>query len=94
MALHYRDGSLCDGRVTESDLAREDRSEAVIAWFDGWGQANGMRPMTFPRRLDRSELAAWREGWSDAHRERREHLAAVAEAEGRLMFNPYRRTAP
>lgn len=65
MSLRYRDGAPCTGRVTESDLAREDRPQGVIAWFDGWGQANGMPPMTYSRRLTSAELADWREGWSE-----------------------------
>ena len=51
MALRYLDGAPCDGKVTDSDMAREPRSEALIAWFDGWGQSQGMPPKTYSRRL-------------------------------------------
>lgn len=56
-----------DSPLTEEELAREHRSLALVAWFDGWGQAQGMPPIggpagSYPRRLDAAEQASWREG--------------------------------
>jgi hypothetical protein len=63
--LTYTDGQPCTGRITHSDRAREPRSLAVVAWYDGWGQASGMRAYTYPRRLDTFEVQSWREGWAE-----------------------------
>lgn len=53
------------GRLTAAERAREPRLLHVVAWFDGWGQAQGMRPRTYPRLLDASEARAWRDGWAE-----------------------------
>jgi hypothetical protein len=43
----------------------DERSLALVAWFDGWGQSQGMPPATFPRELDDRELAEWQDGWDE-----------------------------
>lgn len=59
-------------RLTDADRAREPRSLAVVAWFDGNHQGTypGARPRDYPRQLDPSEAEAWREGWREGHAER------------------------
>ena len=52
-------------RLSDGELAREPRSLGVVAWFDGWGQAQGMAPTTYPRRLSAAEAEHWREGWAE-----------------------------
>lgn len=56
-------------RLTDAERAREPRSLGLVAWFDGWGQAQGMPPHTYPRLLDAAEGAEWREGWATAKAE-------------------------
>lgn len=65
-------------RLTAAERAREPRSLAVIAWFDGYAQGSGSsiprrRAATYPRRLDPTEAVSWREGWADGWREARCH---------------------
>ena len=59
------------GRITAAERAREPRFMHVVAWFDGYGQSHGARPMEYPRRLTSSEGRSWREGWREGWRERR-----------------------
>lgn len=54
------------GHVTAAEMAREPRFMHVVAYFDGYGQANGGRPMDHPRRLTADEGRSWREGWAEA----------------------------
>jgi hypothetical protein len=56
-------------RLTASEIARESRSLAILAWFDGWGRAqNPAAPgMEYPRRLTAHEAESWREGWREGH---------------------------
>ncbi len=68
-----------DSPLTEEELAREHRSEALVALYDGWGQAHGMPPMTFGRRLDAFEQASWREGHAVGVAERREAARVQAQ---------------
>ena len=77
MALRYLDGAPCDGKVTDSDMAREPRSEALIAWFDGWAAGGGQGPRghVYPRRLTHAEQQAWRDGHREGLTERRRHDA-------------------
>lgn len=56
-------------RLSRGDLAREPRSLAVIAYYDGWGQAHGMPPKEYPRPITTAEAAHWREGWADGKAE-------------------------
>lgn len=61
-------------RLSCGERAREPRHLHVVAWYDGWGQAQGMPRTRFHRRLTPSEAQAWREGWAEgwaASRERR-----------------------
>lgn len=51
--------------LSASELAREPRSLALIAYLDGWGQATGLPPMTYPRRISAAEARHWREGWTE-----------------------------
>lgn len=53
------------GRVSPAELAREPRHLGVVAWFDGWGQALGMTPYSYPRLLSSAEARCWREGWAE-----------------------------
>lgn len=64
--------------LTAAEKAREPRSLAIVAWYDGWGQGQGMRPGncgTYARRLTAAEQAEWRAGYAEgracllAHRE-------------------------
>lgn len=48
------------------ERAREPRSLALIAYYDGWGQGMGMAPMTYPRNLTDDEGKHWQEGWDEA----------------------------
>ena len=57
-------------RLTAADRAREPRSLAVVAWFDGWGQALGMPPKPYPRHLSPAEGRAWREGFQQGRQDR------------------------
>ncbi len=61
------------GHVTAAEMAREPRMMHVVAWFDGWGQCNGMPPMDHPRRLTAAEGREWRAGWRAAAAENAEH---------------------
>lgn len=54
------------GYVTASEMAREPRMCHVVAYFDGYGQGNGARPMDHPRRLTADEGLSWREGFAEA----------------------------
>lgn len=68
-------GALAKGeRMPAAELAREPRSQGVIAWFDGnvVGSGGGRR-FDFARRLTHAEEAAWREGFVEGYRERRCH---------------------
>ena len=62
-------------RLTAAERAREPRSLAVVAWFDGHAQGAAsprrVTPHEYPRRLDHTEAASWREGWADGWREAR-----------------------
>lgn len=75
MVLAYRHDRtpMPDGPLTEDELAREHRCLGVLAWFDGWGQAQGMPPIhgDYPRRLDACEQAEWREGHAEGVAERK-----------------------
>lgn len=51
--------------LSASELAREPRSLGVIAYLDGYGQATGLPPMTYPRRISAAESRHWREGWDE-----------------------------
>jgi hypothetical protein len=46
--------------LTADELARDPRHMGVLAWFDGWGQAGGGKPTTYPRRLTAAEGRDWR----------------------------------
>ena len=71
MTLAYRhDRSPMPGHdLTADEKAREPRSLALVAWFDGWAQAQGISSGsngTYPRRLTAGEQAKWREGFNEA----------------------------
>lgn len=51
--------------LTDSERARHPGSLALQAYFDGWNQAIGRSPTTFPRYLDQREEREWRLGWAD-----------------------------
>lgn len=53
-------------RLTPAELAREPRHLGVIAYFDGWAQATGLPPATYPRLITEAEAEHWREGWNEA----------------------------
>jgi len=58
-------------RLTKAEIAREPRSLAVIAWFDGNAVGSGLKSRTtYPRRLTRDEAESWREGGRDGRRAR------------------------
>lgn len=58
-------------RLTAGEVAREPRSLAVVAWFDGWAQGcYGAPPATYVRRLTPDEAAAWRDGWAEGAADR------------------------
>ena len=58
-------------RLTDGERAREPRSLAVVAWYDGWAQAHGMgQPYSYPRPLDPFEARSWREGFREGWEER------------------------
>lgn len=59
------------------ELAREPRSLAVIAYYDGWGQAVGMKPMTYPRTLTDAEGQHWQEGWDEGKADTRHWESAA-----------------
>jgi hypothetical protein len=52
-------------RLSAAERAREPRSLGVVAWFDGWGQAQGWPPRTYPRLMTVAESRHWREGWAE-----------------------------
>lgn len=54
--------------LTDGEKARHPESLAVVAYFDGWNQAVGHSPITFPRFLTRDEEREWRLGWADGRR--------------------------
>lgn len=56
-------------RLNASERAREPRSLAVIAYFDGYGQAQGWEPRDYPRVITDAEARHWREGWAEAKRD-------------------------
>lgn len=56
-------------RLTVSERAREPRSLALIAYFDGWGQATGLPPRDYPRVITDAEARSWRDGWWDGKAE-------------------------
>jgi hypothetical protein len=58
--------------LTRGELAREPRSLAVVAYFDGYTQAaypNAHRH-EYPRPLLRSEARSWHEGFAEGRAER------------------------
>jgi len=62
-------------RLTDAERAREPRSLALVAWFDGWSRGGNprARPELSPRRLTTAEAAAWRDGHREGAAERRCH---------------------
>lgn len=64
-------------RLTAAELAREPRSLALVAWFDGWGQATYGRQaaMTYARPVTTAEAGSWRRGWAEGWAERQCHEA-------------------
>lgn len=62
-------------RLTAAERAREPRHMHVVAWFDGYGQGHGGRPVDHPRRLTTDEAREWRAGWAEARREAACHAA-------------------
>lgn len=56
--------------LTPGERARHPESLAVLAYFDGWNQAVGHDPITFPRFLSRAEEKEWRIGWADGVKHR------------------------
>jgi len=78
VTLAYRhDRSPMPGHdLTADEKAREPRSLALVAWFDGWAQALGISSGTngtYPRRLDASEQREWREGFAEGKRQMTDH---------------------
>lgn len=67
-------GSVEDGvPLSPGEWARETRSLAIMAYFDGEAVGEyGRTWFEMPRRLTLSEAAAWREGYADGLRIRRE----------------------
>lgn len=66
-------------RVTAGMMAREPKSLAIIAWYDGWAQAvYGAQPKTYPRELTPREAESWREGWAEGREQRLEQDARDA----------------
>lgn len=53
-------------RLPAGELARDPRHMGVIAYLDGYGQAVGYPPMTYPRKITVEEARHWREGWAEA----------------------------
>jgi hypothetical protein len=43
----------------------DQRSLGLVAWYDGWGQSQGMPPATFRRELTADETEQWRQGWDE-----------------------------
>ena len=75
-------GSVEDGvPLSPGERARETRSLAIIALFDGWSTGVGMARMSdqIPRRLTLSEAAAWREGFAEGRALRRDQERRDAE---------------
>lgn len=60
-------------RLTAAERAREPRMLHLVAWFDGYGQAHGARPVDMPRRLTTDEAREWRDGWNASKREQACH---------------------
>lgn len=54
--------------LSPGELARHPGSLAWQAYFDGWNQAIGRSPTTFPRFLNAAEEREWRLGWADARK--------------------------
>jgi hypothetical protein len=57
-------------QLDPGERARYPGSLKIEAYFDGWNQAVGHTPITFPRFLDRSEEREWRLGWADGRHDR------------------------
>lgn len=58
-------------RLTVGEVAREPRSLAVIAYFDGYAAGSGStRRQTYPRRITRDEERSWRDGFTEGRTER------------------------
>lgn len=55
--------------LTDLQAVAEPRHLGLVAWFDGWEQAQGRPGATFPRELVEDELSAWRQGWRAGKRE-------------------------
>lgn len=57
--------------LTRSDRAREPRSLAIIAYFDGYARGSNPRASraVYPRPLDPREARAWREGFTEGRTE-------------------------
>lgn len=55
-------------QLTAAELAREPRSLAVLAYYDGWSRGTNARatPTEYPRRLTADEARAWRDGYDEA----------------------------
>lgn len=64
-------------RLTAAERAREPRSLALRAYYDGWTQATSGRQaaMTYPRPLTTVEARSWRKGWAEGFAARRCHEA-------------------
>jgi hypothetical protein len=56
--------------LDDRERARYPGSLKVEAYFDGWNQAVGHTPITFPRFLDRAEEQEWRLGFADGRQHR------------------------
>jgi hypothetical protein len=65
--------------ITPGELAREPRSLALVAWFDGWERAalRTGRYRVYPRPLDVHEARAWLDGWREGLEQRRELVDVV-----------------
>lgn len=64
--------------LTDGERARHPGSLAIEAYFDGWNQASGGPPRTYPRYLTRDEEESWRDGWSEAKAEGAEWGDSIA----------------
>jgi hypothetical protein len=76
--------------LTADELARDPRHMGVLAWFDGWGQAGGGKPTTYPRRLTAAEGRDWREGWAARVAEDAAWEARVAAMHHMIATKPMR----
>lgn len=58
-------------RLTAGERAREPRSLALVAWFDGYTRAHNpaVPPHGYPRPLAPAEAREWRAGWAEGRRE-------------------------